>query len=1364
MFTLPRRGALFVALALTLAFPVSGQQSPWDAPAFTADPRELIAAAGGVEAGDFSVVMLLDEAEYVIDDDGGTRSRERVMLHVVTDAGVSSASEVRASWAPWHNDRPTIEARVITRDGTIHPLDQSAVVEVPAGEETDIFSDGRVLRGPLPAVATGSVVEYVITRTSKSPIAGAGTVVRYAFGGYVPIQRTRVTLDAPVGTEPRIVNDTGIEPRVEEKDGRRRTIYEAGRFEGVRERDLHVPYDVPTGRYLSFSTGTSWQDIATSYSAIVDRQIAGSDLQKLVRAAIGTSTDRREVVAKLLAAMQKDVRYAGVEIGEGSIVPRTPRQVLSNRYGDCKDKAALLVAMLRLAGFPAHVALLNAGDGYDVHPELPGISSFNHAIAVVDGEPAIWVDPTDVFARAGELPLLDQGRLALIASPETTSLTRTPETESTAHVYRETRTFYLPEDGKARVVEVTEPSATSEASLRRWVNGLDPKRLREQLEDYAKSAYVAKSMGPYETTDARDLGKPFRMTVEVPESRSGVVHDGEGAVVINLASLPQHVPNALRDWREVQPDESPDDAPKKRTHDFLFPQTGVREWVYRIVPPAGYVPRTLPGNESKSIGTCTFVQEVRSEPDHTVVATFRFDSGKRRLTRAEFEETRIAFTKFVTDNQVTIGFEQVGQTKLNAGDVRGALDEFRRLSALHPKEAQHHIEIARALLAGGLGDAAREAVRRVVAIEPKNARAHRWLGTILLYDSLGRPYRKGFDLQGAIAAFRKSKELDPEDYSTRHALQSALSYGEDGYRFGRGARLEEAVAEVRSMAKDLGDQATGMLPELTVLYSHMGRFADVRALAPTLDDAGQRDMARILATAALDGAEATLRELGAFDQQTKRSYAANVGQLLLQLRLYPQSAALMDISTQGTAAAAEQRQYIDLVKKLKRVEDLPTDDGPRGVVPRFFDALLSQDEAAFRELLPAEFLTGDEDDPIHQLGQMDLRPPDDMSWPVFRDLLAMMFDVQQDGDDETGYRLRLRMMGVAADDEMSLFVRRENGRWLIRGATEGESMTGHTVLTMAAKGELEAARRWLNWTREEAKGGTSDDPLEGDPFAVLWPRSNASATAEEIRVAAASLAVDKHSWSRSEPILVEGREKAASEPAKAAIDLALLAIYEGRKEWPRVLEVATRLVASHPDSATAFSKHVEALLRNGKGDEATAFANRRLERLPNDRDAGRALALAAAQAGDYATAQQYAVKVVDEFRPKPDDFTRAAWLALFTGQHLEHAIEHAPRAVQEKKEKMKKEDLRRGVPALAALYAETGRSVEARTALLQGIDEVGGILRDGDWYVLGRIAENYGVDDFAITAYRKVSTERDGAATVTELAQRRLDGLVKKKK
>jgi tetratricopeptide (TPR) repeat protein len=851
------------------------------------------------------------------------------------------------------------------------------------------------------------------------------------------------------------------------------------------------------------------------------------------------------------------------------------------------------------------------------------------------------------------------------------------------------------------------------------------------------------------------------MSLEVPESNSGVVNNGEGSVVINVAALPQDIPESLRNWRELQPGENPDDLPKKRTLDFLFPQPGVREWAYHIVPPAGYVAKTLPQSETKKIGTTSFAQEIRQGPNDAVVATFRFDTGKRRITPAEFEETRVALTKFLTDNTVTINFELVGQSKLNAGDVRGALDEFRRLTLLHPKEAQHHIETARALLTGGLGDAAREEIRRAIAIEPKNARAHQMLGHVLLHDSLGRLYRKGFDQNGAIAAFRKAKELAPDDYAIRVALASALTYGTDGLRFSHGARLAEAAEEIQALAKDLGDQGKPMLPELTLIYSHMGRFADVRALAPTLEDTQQRDLARIIATAAIDGTDAALRELDAFDQQRKRSYASGVAQMMMQVRLYPQAAALMDVASQGTAAAAEQRPLIEILKKLKRAEEIPQDDGPRGVIAKFWSKLLHSDIAGMKELLPPEYAKG-EKNPLSEMATMDLRPPDGLPLLVFGDLMSSMLEVQQDGDDQTGYRLRMRMLGTpAATEDMFLFVRRENGRWLIRGASRGEELTGDTVLSMVAKGELEAGRKWLNWVREDAKGGTSDDPLEGIPFAALWPKSKATADAEEIRVAAASLATDPFVSARSEPILIAARDTAKTDAAKAAIDLALVTIYQERKEWPKMLPVTSRLFASHSDSPTAFSTHITALLRNGKAPEATALANQRLERLPNDRDAVRALALSAAEAGDYKAAQQYAVKVADELRPKHEDFALAAWVALFTDQQLDRAIEHAQHASKDTEDE-KEEDVQ-SLHVLAALYAATGKSIEARTALLKSIDEDHrGTLRSDDWYILGRIAENYGVEDFAIAAYRKVEKDQS-VASVSELAQRRLAGLAKKK-
>ena len=79
------------------------------------------------------------------------------------------------------------------------------------------------------------------------------------------------------------------------------------------------------------------------------------------------------------------------------------------------------------------------------------------------------------------------------------------------------------------------------------------------------------------------------------------------------------------------------------------------------------------------------------------------------------------------------------------------------------EEGPPRTRIARALLAGGMGEAAREEARRAVQLEPRLAPAWRHLGWVLQHDELGRRFGPGFDRAGALAAYRKAKELDPKD-------------------------------------------------------------------------------------------------------------------------------------------------------------------------------------------------------------------------------------------------------------------------------------------------------------------------------------------------------------------------------------------------------------------------------------------------------------------------------------------------------------------------------------------------------------------------------------------------------------------------
>src|SRR5438067_3037044 len=145
---------LFSIVAATAVF----ADEPWDRQPFSAEPKAMLDAAQAVSADDAGVVVLLDEARYTFDEAGRSTLAEHVVYRVANDSGVEHWSTIEALWAPWYQEKPEIKARVIARDGSIHEFDAKALTETPAPEESlDIFSDNRILRAPLPAVAVGAV-------------------------------------------------------------------------------------------------------------------------------------------------------------------------------------------------------------------------------------------------------------------------------------------------------------------------------------------------------------------------------------------------------------------------------------------------------------------------------------------------------------------------------------------------------------------------------------------------------------------------------------------------------------------------------------------------------------------------------------------------------------------------------------------------------------------------------------------------------------------------------------------------------------------------------------------------------------------------------------------------------------------------------------------------------------------------------------------------------------------------------------------------------------------------------------------------------------------------------------------------------
>jgi hypothetical protein len=1361
---LPRAFALAVLLS-SLSLHAA---EVWDGAPFASDPKALLAAAEAVkpQKPEEGVIVLLDESIVRFEADGTAKRVERLIFRVIDESAVAGWATIETSWQPWYHERPTVDARVVTADGSVHRLDPKSFGAGDAEDDPDMFSDTRILSGPIPAVAPGAVVEQTITYRDKNPLRDTGMADRHQFGRWVETRQSRLVLEYPSTLELKLTNKTEprIEPQRSEKDGVTRLLFETGPRAALERMEWYVPPDVNARSYVAWTTGKSWQTVAQRYGEIVDEKIGDlGSVAKATAAAVGDAQEPKEKVRRILAAIERDIRYAGVEFGEGSIFPRTPVETLRNKYGDCKDKATLLVAMLRQAGIPASTVLINSGWGLDVEPDLPGLGHFNHVIVLTDD--GMWIDPTDEFARAGELPDSDQGRLVLVAKNDTTALVRTPLAESSANRTVETREFFLVEDGKARVVERNEYYGSDERTNRRYYNSTDAKSTGEQMESYVEQAYLSKELVKWDKSDPRDLTKPFVLTIESKEATRGTTADGEAAVGIFWSRLVGDLPSDLH-----QTDKQREEAETKpRKFDYLFAKPYVLELTYILHPPIGYEPRTLPDPETLKLGTATITKSYAVREDGTVVANYKMDSGPRRITAAQFEEMRQAVVKLNEEKAFLFYFDQKGRKYLEEGEVGKAVAEFRRIADLHPKEGLHRADVARALLAGGLGAAARGEAKRAVEIEPKSARSHAVYALILTNDLIGRAWRTGCDVKGAIAEYRKAKELAPKDLNIRAELAYTLQFADSGERYGDPARLDEAIAEYLSIKKDIEEADDDAVDrELMQLYAHRAKWDELKKLLAETTDTQAKETFKLVVAGASEGGQAAVNASSQIALAQRRDAITAAGGVLMLLRHYPAAADLLAAAAQGAPNAAELRAQADLIRKTTRYEDVKLDPNDAASLMKsiFLDLFTGN---ATAEDLNKRYATADvaemfdaeskEERTRRRRGNSAgavaakramLRK--DEQAKMIADFAISAFTYQKDGDESIGIRLRGRAPGGGLKSDFTAYVVRENGQYRFAATADSPAEFGLRALKLAEKNEVAAARQWLDWAREHVSGG-SDDPVGSNPFAATWTRGR-EATSEEVRVAAAMLLPDTKKSAELALKVLESARPTAQGDLQWRIDQSLLDAYQVLERWEDSLKAADRLIEKFPDSGRAFAAAALALTRLNRDPELQARAKARLEKMPGDMTALQVLGNNALERGAYPDAVKYFGQVLDRANATAGDYNDHAWASIFAKTEMQTALEHAQHAAD------REPDSYAILNTLAVVYAEQGKSSEARDTLLKSLEQLDNDeLTPSDWYVVGRIAENYGILDAASEAYAKIPKPKRPEGSTWALAQERLKGV-----
>ena len=1355
---LPARAAVAVLLAgLAWIAPPAAQGADWeDLPHFEASADQLLAAATSAADVEGDVVILLEDVSYNWDPEGRVHSTFHQVYLVRTKAALEGWGLTEAQWSPWHQARPEIRARVIGPSGTEHWLDPTSVAEAAVAQlDPTMFDDDRLLRAPLPGMTTGAVVEEQIVYQDLEPFFAGGGVTRIPVGEFVPVLTSRIHLEAPTSLELRWRTD-GIEPRVKKRRSRsvERVELEFTDLQPLSDLESFLPPDRMPLPYVEFSTARSWGDVARRYHTLFGETLSDEGLEPLVEHVLAGPQEREGQVRAALAAVRERVRYTAVEFGQQSIVPYPTTETLARGYGDCKDQAALLVAVLRAAGIEADVALLRAGPGPDINADMPGLELFDHAIVRVAGDPEIWIDPTAQFTPAGELPLGDQGRLALLARTDVTGVVRTPQPPSSATLYREVREITLPVEGPARIIEDTSARGWIGDSLRYSFADGDDDAIGSHLDEYAWEMYSADGLDAWEIDRGDEgAGGPFRIRLDLSGALTSYATGAEASSSLNplvvLTWLPQPV--------TLLPSEG-GGALDTREHPLAVPRHRA-ELVVHIAAAAGYQLQALPDGRTVRCGPAVLEETYTILKGGTVEATYVVDTGEGVLTPAEAEELRRAVNDLELRAPIALIFHQEGEVHLAHGRIAEAIAAYDALIETHPEEGLYRSLRGAAMLPASFGEAARAEARRAVEMDPESPSAWRYLAYVLMHDIYGRELQWPFDRSGAIGALERALALDPDDLLASQNLALVLEHDERGWRHGRNADLQRAAQLYRDI------RARHPAPDLDlrlgfVLY-HAGEHAELQALTREMQPGMARDALRFASIALSDGPDQVIVEANrqAMGGATKGAELQEAGRLLLQTRHYAEAAALLRGAAKDSTNPVALRQQASRIEQIQPYEQVFAETtGPEGVVLRLMSALFEPgtDPEELRELFRDDVADeqGDEKALVQTLAEMRaLLRQEGVSPGVVLDLEfgALTFDVE--GDDRTGYRIR----GSSPDGKSldAMFVVKQRGEYRIQGSWTVPSGVGHEALERAGRGDLEGARRWLGWAADELPPVAPEtaDPLAVSPFQLLW-RDAEEADRSRIRLAAAALAAP-HRGMLAAPILEKARKGELSAGEAIAVDRALSVAYASADEHEPALEAARRLAAAVPDHPLPVRRQIYALMELDRQDEAMELAEQLAVRFARDESAVRMVAAVAEAQGD----PERAIRVLREMDAAglagPRSLNQLAWFLLFVDPGSGEAVEIATRATT-------------GSPTLesatmhtlATVLAEQGRIQEAREVLVLALDQLDSAeeLPDVWWYVIGRMAEEYALDQVAIDAYERVP-DSEGSLTTSVLARRRLAGL-----
>ena len=339
--------------------------------------------------------ILFDSQYRVLEDE---RVRYGHLAYRIVDrAGLEEGARLSFEYDPSDTDILIHQIIIHRGDERLDRLDRDRFVTIRRESElqSGIIDGDLTSFIELRDVRVGDLVEYEYTYRTRAGVWPGGLSDDLSTQWSIPIERRSIRILTPSTRPLTLAGTADLDPRIEhsgEVIDYRWQLDNPQRLTGEEQ----VASGFSTWPNLSFSTMPDWESVvAWGLPHYPDAGALPQSAQSVLERVLGEHNNDAERITALIRFVQDDIRYVSESVGLGSHIPRSPDRVLSDGFGDCKDKAFLLTRLLTAMGVEAHVALTDIDEGFGLPRQAPSPFAFDHAIVRIEHEGSVvWIDAT----------------------------------------------------------------------------------------------------------------------------------------------------------------------------------------------------------------------------------------------------------------------------------------------------------------------------------------------------------------------------------------------------------------------------------------------------------------------------------------------------------------------------------------------------------------------------------------------------------------------------------------------------------------------------------------------------------------------------------------------------------------------------------------------------------------------------------------------------------------------------------------------------------------------------------------------------------------------------------------------------------